>query len=114
MLFEAKLDDHGVAITTKNCTVPEMLTAIYVITNSLYERLDGANKHAFKESFLMAARDELPFLSEAARHEKAKEIEKEAVEKKMKDLETSDDDDDETFEMAKKFLKGLKGLLDDD
>lgn len=103
MKFKAEVDDNGVRIETC-ATLPEIETALTVIIHNVYESFnDDTIKAMFKESFMTAMKNGLPFLDEDERDALAKKYQEER-EEKQKDMRREFD----------KLLDKLKGLLSDD
>lgn len=103
MYFKAEIDENHVEVQSA-ATLPELLTSITVLINSLYEKMPDYMQGAFKFGIHKMADDELPFISEEERAKKAKEVEKELAAEKKKKF------DDE----LQKLFDGLRGLVDDD
>lgn len=103
MKFKAEVDDHGVRIETC-ATLPEIETALTVIIHNVYESFnDDTIKAMFKESFMTAMKDGLPFLDDDERDALAEKYQKEREEEKKSMCCELDG-----------LLDKLKGLLRDD
>lgn len=103
MKFKAEVDNKGVWIETC-ATLQEIEAALTVIIHNVYENLsDDDTKAMFKESFMTAMKDGLPFLDENEREALAKKYQEER-EEEQKDMRCELD----------KLLDKLKGLLSDD
>ena len=103
MKFKAEIDDNGAKMEIC-ATLPEIETAITVIIHNVYESIndDGA-KALFKESFMTAMKDGLPFLEEDERVALAKKYQEERKEEQKN-----------MFCELDGLLDKLKGLLLDD